>query len=132
MIYCLDTDVLIELFRGNTHITNRIKILKENDRVATTWFSVFEFFKGIYLSKQYEDIKFLEAICSRFEVYGESFESSRLGGEIYAHLRDKGQIVNDADILIASTALANDCILVTGNIDHFKRIPHLKIENWLK
>lgn len=36
------------------------------------------------------------------------------------------------DTLIAATALEEDLILVTGNTDHFSRIPGLKIENWIE
>jgi len=111
MTYCLDTDALIELFSGNAKIVNKIKNLKSSDKIVITWFSVFEFFKGIYISKRYDDIKFLADICNKFEVLSESFESSRLGGAIYADLRTKGQLINDADILIASISLAHNCIL---------------------
>jgi len=58
--------------------------------------------------------------------------SKKKAGEIYADLRKKGEIINDADILIAATISANDSVLVTNNTDHFKRIKNLKIENWLQ
>jgi len=32
----------------------------------------------------------------------------------------------------AATALEEDLILVTGNTDHFERIPGLRIENWME
>jgi tRNA(fMet)-specific endonuclease VapC len=38
----------------------------------------------------------------------------------------------DADIMIASIAIANNLTLVTNNEKHFNRISQLKIENWLK
>lgn len=53
-------------------------------------------------------------------------------GEIYADLRKKGELISDADILTAAIVLANDSVLVTNNVDHFKRIKDLKIENWLQ
>lgn len=36
-----------------------------------------------------------------------------------------------ADLEIASIAMANKLILVSGNIRHFGRIKGLKLENWL-
>jgi predicted nucleic acid-binding protein len=50
---------------------------------------------------------------------------------MYANLRRQGEILPDADILVAATALANDCVLVTGNEKHFRRIKGLEVENWL-
>jgi len=36
-----------------------------------------------------------------------------------------------ADLEIAAIAIANQFILVTGNVRHFTRIPELSVENWL-
>ncbi len=43
MIYCLDTDILIEYFRGNEGIRKRIENLDEDDIISLTWLSVYEF-----------------------------------------------------------------------------------------
>jgi tRNA(fMet)-specific endonuclease VapC len=40
--------------------------------------------------------------------------------------------IGRGDLLIASIALANNAILVTRNERDFRRVPGLKIENWLK
>jgi len=34
-------------------------------------------------------------------------------------------------VLIAASALANKCTIVTANIRHFSRIKGLEVENWL-
>ena len=36
----------------------------------------------------------------------------------------------DVDLLIAATALTNDCVLMTNNPDHYSRIAGLELENW--
>ena len=61
----------------------------------------------------------------------ETYESSRIGGEIYATLKKSGLLINDADILIASIVRQYDAVLVTNNEGHFKRVAGLRIENWL-
>jgi predicted nucleic acid-binding protein len=38
----------------------------------------------------------------------------------------------EADLRIASIALAGTLTLVTGNVRHFERVPDLPIENWLE
>ncbi len=50
---------------------------------------------------------------------------------IYADLKRRGELIEDADILIASSGPVEDMILVTDNEEHFRRIENLKIENWL-
>ena len=70
-------------------------------------------------------------ICARV------LESCNVGylkkyGEIRWQLESKGLKIGDMDMFIAATAIEEDFILVTGNEDHFSRIPGLKIENWMK
>ena len=56
--------------------------------------------------------------------------------DIYAQekmkLRKRGNIIDDFDLLIASTAIYHKLILVTKNVKHFDRIEHLMIENWIE
>jgi len=46
--------------------------------------------------------------------------------------RTKNKRFDDFDLLIGSTALTMNYTLVTNNVTRFKRIPGLKIENWVK
>lgn len=50
--------------------------------------------------------------------------------EIYGSLHKRGALIEDADILIAATALVHGLMLVTENPSHFSRIPELTIESW--
>jgi tRNA(fMet)-specific endonuclease VapC len=42
-------------------------------------------------------------------------------------LRRNGNIIGDADLFIAATAIHHDLILVTRNVRHFQRVPGLKL-----
>ena len=46
-------------------------------------------------------------------------------------LRAKGKLIEDIDIMIATSALTNNLVLVTNNEKHLSRISGVKIENWL-
>lgn len=56
--------------------------------------------------------------------------------QMFAHIHEllncKGERIEDMDLMLASFALSNDFILVTGNLKHFSRIPGLKTENWFR
>ena len=52
--------------------------------------------------------------------------------DIYAALKQRGEPIGDADILIAATALDRGLAVVTNNEDHFRRISGLAVENWLR
>ena len=49
------------------------------------------------------------------------------GGELCARLEEAGQLLADADLQIAATAIYHDLELVTGNLRHFRRVEQLRI-----
>ena len=51
--------------------------------------------------------------------------------EIYSDLSGRGILIPDADILIAASAMAHELGVATNNVEHFKRIRGLYVENWL-
>lgn len=50
---------------------------------------------------------------------------------IRTHLERLGTPIGPNDTLIAAHALALDCTLVTDNEAEFRRVPGLRVENWL-
>jgi predicted nucleic acid-binding protein len=50
--------------------------------------------------------------------------------EFRRHLRLRGELIGDFDILIAATAVTADLALVTTNHDHFSRLPELKLVHY--
>lgn len=54
-----------------------------------------------------------------------------LASDLYADLYSRGQLIPDADLLIAATALEHGLVLATNNSRDFSRIPGLAIDNWL-
>jgi len=132
LIYCLDTDILIEYFRGSQSIKRRIENLADEDRVGLIWLTFYEFFKGIFVSGKLDEEKFLQNMAETCIILETSFEAARIGGQIYAALKKQGKLINDADIMIASIVKAHDSVLITNNEEHFSRIQGLQIENWLR
>lgn len=41
-------------------------------------------------------------------------------------------MVDDFDILIGATAIANNMVMVTNNVVHLKRLSKIRIEDWTK
>jgi len=50
--------------------------------------------------------------------------------EIDAQLRAQGNRIETEDAIIAATAMANEMILVTGNLRHFERVKGLNRVDW--
>ena len=52
-------------------------------------------------------------------------------GKIRAHIKKKGTLIGAMDLLIAVHAVTIDAVLVTDNVSEFRRVPSLKVENWV-
>ena len=89
-----------------------------------------EMYFGAFKSEREEHFEDVIEIMNLFEQY--PINALRKYGEIRHYLEKQGKPIGDMDIFIAATALEEDLILVTGNTDHFSRIPGLKIENWME
>jgi predicted nucleic acid-binding protein len=53
-------------------------------------------------------------------------------GRTKAQLESAGLRIADADLLIASVAMAHGAALVTGNRRHYDRISGLPLEDWIR
>ena len=60
------------------------------------------------------------------------FNSLSIYAKEKARLRKSGKLIDDFDILIGVSAVANNLVLVTENQKHLSRISKIKIENWIK
>lgn len=54
-----------------------------------------------------------------------------LYGKEKSRLRKAGKMIGDFDLLIGSTAVSSNLIMVTENVGEFERIKDIKIENWI-
>jgi tRNA(fMet)-specific endonuclease VapC len=92
-----------------------------------------ELYFGAYNSEYIKaNLQNISVFKRNLTIYSDSSDSAQIFGRTKAKLKKSGHIIEDFDILIASIAIINDCILVTNNVHHFERIEEIKIENWLE
>ncbi len=131
MKYLLDTNISIYLLNGNQQLMKKVQEVGAYS-LALSHSVLAELYFGAYNSKRVDaNLHRIEVFKRNLAILSESDESARLFGKIKADLRAKGNMVDDFDILIASVAVSNDCILITNNTIHFERIEDLKLDNWL-
>ena len=65
-----------------------------------------------------------------FEVVPFDSKCAHAYARIRGELEMTGKKIGPNDLLIAATALANNAVLVTNNVDEFKRVPGLSLECW--
>lgn len=131
MRFLLDTDTLIYWMKGTPEIIDRVA-LHGNQSLAVSGISRAELFYGAFRSQRVEkNLQAIQRLSTAITFIPLSNEAQQIFGRIKAALQKQGNLIEDMDILIAATAIAEDMTLVTNNQKHFQRISELKIENWL-
>lgn len=127
----LDTDVCIEILRGNRQVIEyRAAIIEE---VATTWITACELSYGAEKSR-YRDANapLVTGFLVTLPVLGLNLAAAEYFGRTKSQLESAGLRVADADLQIASIAMAHGGTLVTGNRRHYDRITGLPVEDWIR
>lgn len=130
MKYIVDTNICIYWLKGNKTIEKKILGIGL-DSIGTTIITLSELYYGAYKSTKVEaNLENLQKLETEIEILQTSSEVGKHFGNIKADLVKKGEIIEDADILIASIVIDNKAVLVTNNQRHFGRIEGLQTENW--
>ena len=75
--------------------------------------------------------KIEERVSAKLPILPFDADAARRYGEVRAELERQGTPIGEADVRIAAIALVRRLVVVTGNIRHFRKVPHLTVENWL-
>ncbi|MBS3104883.1 type II toxin-antitoxin system VapC family toxin [Candidatus Woesearchaeota archaeon] len=117
---CLDTDVSIEILKNTTKASKLLDLTKDSEVYITT-ISIFE------LLLRETNLDAIEKLLLRTAILDFSELSARKAAEIFKDLKIKGQMIPLRDLLIASTAIANNCALATLNIKDFRNVKNLAL-----
>jgi len=132
MKYLLDTDTLIYWLKGNKNIEEKALTIGL-DQLSYSVISHAELYFGAYNSAQQDkNLLAIQIVSKKLALVNFNAESAQLFGKIKADLKQQGNIILDADIMIAAITIVNKLILVTNNEKHFIRIPNINLENWAK
>lgn len=128
----IDTDILSALMRGNPSATTRARsYLEVHERLTFSVITRYEVLRGLLAKDARRQLAAFDQLCASSRVLPVTDEIVLQAATLYADLCQRGELINDADILIAATALAHGLVMVTNNEGHFGRIRNLQIENWL-
>ncbi len=129
MKYLLDTNVLVAMFRKQHNIRERIlKAGIHNCYISDA--TMAELKVGAYKTNDPRQWREVDETQRSFEIIHISSADFDLYARNRALLEKQGRKIDSIDLLIGSSAVQNDMIIVTHNINHFDRIPGIKIEDW--
>lgn len=135
MRYLFDTDTLSELLRRapSPPLLRRLATVGLDDQ-ATSSITLGELLYGAHrLPERAADLvaRIEQTLLPNLAVLPFDTEAAREYGALRASLEREGTPIGDADMRIASIALARRLVVVTGNVRHLERVPQLEVENWL-
>ncbi len=129
MKYLLDTNIYIYFLKGKFNLVEKFdKIGFDNLYISEITVAELKF-GAAKSNKPYKNKLIIEELINKFKLIP-IYKSLDVFAEEKARLRSEGNIVDDFDLLIGSTAVANNMILVTNNEKHFQRLNNINIENW--
>jgi len=127
----LDTNICIYYIKGKFGLKEKFRIVKkENLFISEITLAELKF--GVRNSESpKKNQATLEDFLTGVQIIP-IFNALDLYAEEKARLRKTGQTIDDFDLLIGVSSVANGMLLVTNNESHFERITNIEIENWTK
>ncbi len=124
--------IIIYSIKGNSIVHN---YLLQNENIPKL-ISVITYEKLLFgtkkISNQEKNLAIVYRIKELFPIIDIDKAIIETFSELKANLQKGGSLLDDFDLIIASTALTMNLTLVTNNEKHFNEIKGLKIENWSK
>lgn len=127
----VDTNILSFFFRGHAQVVANFEAyLKEYDTINLSIITYYEIVSGLKHRDAQKQLDLFLEFVEQNMVLPLTQGAANIAAEIYAELRKSGQPIDDIDLLIAGTAIANGLVMVTHNRKHFDHIPQLEVEDW--
>jgi tRNA(fMet)-specific endonuclease VapC len=130
--FLLDTNICIHIRRKRpSSVLARFQRLKPGEAVLSV-VTYGELIYGVEKSQFREQAaKQLAELAGLVPVMELPLRAGEFYGVIRAALEARGEVIGNNDLWIAAHARATGLTLVTNNEGEFRRVPGLKIQNWV-
>lgn len=131
-MYMLDTNICIYVIKQRPpKLLEKFNEIERNSLcVSVVTFAELQY--GVERSaRKRRNQAVLNDFVSLVEVLAWDPDAARKYGKIRSELDARGTPIGNMDLLIAAHAMSRDCVLVSNNLREFRRIRHLKYENWV-
>ena len=129
--YMLDTNLCIRVIRDRPQAV-RERFNREADGLCISTVVLMELLHGTEKSARAgHHRRVVEDFAARLEVLAFDAPAAAHTAEIRADLERRGQPIGAYDLQIAGHARSQGLVVVTGNLDEFRRVDGLRSEDWL-
>jgi tRNA(fMet)-specific endonuclease VapC len=132
MHFMLDTNTCIYIIKKKPpRVLKRFESFRISD-VGISSITLSELEYGVAKSSRpQQNREALTGFIAPLEIAPFDELAARHYGEIRAYLEGKGKNIGAMDLLIAAHSRSVSATLVTNNLQEFKRVPGLRLENWI-
>ena len=129
------SDVLIEILRGNEKVRELLeKFIEEDYEICIPHLVIYEILFGAFRRSEKEVVKVYRLIGDLVSSGARIIEISdvviKRAAEERAYLASSGLVIDDIDLMIGVSCREYDCTILTGNVEHFRRIRDLSVLNY--
>lgn len=130
-MYYLDTSVCADILRGRLPLVEEMMQASDPALFAIPAIVEAELRLGVERSERKEKNQLaLERFLGPMAVVPFGPSCALQYAMLCADLQKRGCVIGPNDMLIAATAMANNAVLVSGNVREFKRVKGLMLEYW--
>lgn len=119
---CLDTDVVLEFFKGDVKTVQKISQYSKGDVLCITSLSYFELLTSIRGHGAWDVLKVVE----KLEMLNFDRKASVRSAKIFEQAQKEHLDLGMREIMTASVCLVNNANLLTGNRKRYEGIKGLK------
>jgi tRNA(fMet)-specific endonuclease VapC len=128
----LDTDLLSEVLKAKDHrvLATAQQYLAEHQRLAFSEMTLYEIVRGMHAKRAVRQLsRFLKTVDTSV-VFPISRPVLLRAADLWSEGQRGGHPKDDADLIIAATALETQRVLASGNTAHFSWISGLRLVDW--
>jgi len=131
----LDTSVAVDFLREQRRCTigpahRKLQALRQDETPCLSLFVVCELEVGAFLAQRSDEIERVRLFCRNTVVVYPDLRFAHLYAKTLAKLKRQGHTIPTMDLLIATTALLEESVLITRNRKDFEKIPGLQVEGY--
>jgi len=131
--FFLDTNVCVYLLKGEfPRIRERLRRLRPAQVKIPAPVHAELWYGAARSAQRDRTLRELAEFLRPYEIVAFDQDAAEIQGQIRAELELAGKPIGLYDSFIAATVLAHDGILVTHNTREFRRVKHLRWEDWTK
>jgi tRNA(fMet)-specific endonuclease VapC len=129
--YMLDTNLCIRVLRDRPPAV-RERFNREADGLCISSVVLMELLYGAEKSaRPAHHRQAVEDFAARLDVLAFDAPAAAHAAEIRAELERRGERIGAYDLQVAGHARSQGLVVVTGNLDEFRRVDGLRSEDWL-